>query len=203
MSLRFKTVIKIWSLMLLAFLLSFTGAAFAADSVTPSDGTLLDLAQPIYAAFAGGHYALCACLAVVVLVGVLKRYSPLGPKATAWLHSDMGGVLAALVTSTATACAAALAAPGAHLTLGLLETALLIGVGAAGGYAALKNVVVEPILLKIQARMPAQLQWVLGSVLWIFDHGDVIPSDAPPAPAQPAPAPTPAPQPAPEAPAGN
>lgn len=201
-----KTTAKIWAAILLIFSLSFAGTAAAADAVVPSDGTWLDLAQPVLQAFSGGHYAYCAALAVILMVALLKRYGLPGDVASQeWLHSDLGGSLLALVASTATACAAGLATPGAHITLALLKSALLVGVGAAGGFAALKNLVIEPLLKPAQAWLDKRVPLLakpLALVMWIFDHGDVTPSDAPPTP-QPAPQPAPSPAPAPVAPTGN
>lgn len=164
--------LKIWSLMALVGLLAFTGTSLAADAieqtVTPAaDGSLLDLLKPVYSAFSGGHYAYAGALVVILLVALTKRY--LGK--IAWLHSDAGGSTLALVLSTATAMAAGLATPGAAVTWALMKTALLVGVGAAGGFAMIKNLIVEPFLVPLMAKAPAWLQPILGLVTWIFEGG--------------------------------
>ncbi len=158
----------------LTIVLAFVGvAAFAATThaataagVEP-DSSILDVAKPVWEAFSGGHYAYAAALMVILMVALVKRY--LGDK-VAFLHSDAGGSLMALVAAVATAMAAGLAAPGATITLALLKTSLLVGVGAAGGYALLKNLVVEPILMPLAAKY-TWMQPVLSVVMWMFDHG--------------------------------
>ena len=160
----------------LVLLLVFTGVfafgatAFAAGQVVDTNSSILDLAKPVYEAFSGGHYAYAAALLVVLIVALVKRY--LGDRIK-WLHSDAGGSSMALVAAMATAFAAGLAAPGAHVTWGLAKTALLVGIGAAGGFAVLKNLLVEPILQPLQKKLPAWAQPILSLVLWIFDHGQV------------------------------
>lgn len=150
-------------------LVSFSATAFAADAVTPADSTsLLDLLKPVYEAFSGGHYAYAAALGVVVLVALVKRY--LAPKFP-WLNSDAGGSAMALLAAFGTALASALAAPGATVSLAVLESALLVGVGAAGGYAVIKNLIIDPILVPLEAKAPNWAKPILALVLWIFDKG--------------------------------
>ncbi len=125
--------------------------------------------KPVYSAFAGGHYAYAGALLVILLVALSKRY--LGGTLP-WLHSDIGGSTMALLLSGATACAAGLATPGAHLTFGLLKTALLVGAGAAGGFAVIKNLLIEPLLKPLEAKAPAWAKPIFALVLWIFDKPD-------------------------------
>ncbi len=158
---------------LLAFIASLTvllwATAAAAQGVDPTvaDTSLLDLLRPVYEAFSSGRYALTGALIVVVLTALVKRY--LGNRIS-WLHSDAGGSAMALVASAASALAAGLVAPGATITLSLLERALGVGVTAAGGYAILKNLVIDPILRPLAAKAPGWLQPVFQVVLWVFDH---------------------------------
>jgi hypothetical protein len=166
--------------MAIAALLAFGAVAFAADQVTPSDGSLLDLLKPVYEAFAGGHYAYAAALLVILLAALAKRY--LGDlwknsSGMGFLHTDLGGTLLALVASMATAMSAALAAPGAHITLAMLWSSLLIGVGAAGGFAVLKNLVFEPVLKPLEAWLEKKwpfLTPVIGVISWIFDKPNPV-----------------------------
>lgn len=151
----------------MAFIAAFTGVAFAADAVDPQDGTL-DIAKAIYSAFAGGHYMYCAALGMILAVALVKRY--LGPKIN-WLHSDAGGSTLALLGSFATAMASGLAS-GGPLTWDLVKSAGMVGIGAAGGYAMLKNLLVEPILKPLAAKAPAWAQSLFQLIFWIFDHGD-------------------------------
>lgn len=174
-----KTLTYIPSLIVLCFLglLSFTAVAHAATAVTGSDDvSILDLARPVFEAFSNGQYALMGMLTVLLVVAALKKY--LGD-AIPFLHSNAGGSLLVLIGSTATAGAAALAAPGGVFSLHLLWMAVLVGVSAAGAYTLLKNLVVDPFLKPLAARAPKWLQPILGLVLWIFDHAghdDVLPA---------------------------
>lgn len=159
------------ALLILTFLAAFTGTALAAEAATGADGSLLDLLRPVYQAFSGGHYAYAASLGIIVVVALIKRESQ-----SAWLHTDVGGSLLTLVAAASTASAAALATPGAHLTLSLIESSLLVGVGAAGGYSMLKRLL-APLVLKLQARLPSWAQGSCRVVLWVFD--DLVPAPAP------------------------
>lgn len=157
-------------------LLAFSATAFAADTIAPPNASIMDLAKPVFNAFSGGHYAYAAALGVILLVAVLKKASAryLPSTVVNALHSDAGGSALALAGATATAMAAGLAAPGAVVTFGLLKTALLVGVGAAGGYAVLKNLVIEPVLKPLASKAPAWAQPIFTLVFWIFDKPDSV-----------------------------
>jgi hypothetical protein len=175
-------------------LVAFTATAFAQGTAGVSpDSTALDAAKAIYNAFAGGHYAYAAALLVVAAMAVLKQYSGTG-KLARFVHSDAGGALSTLVTAMALALASALVAPGAVLTFALLKTSFVVGVGAAGGYAVLKKVLIVPLIqpLYVWLAKSKWTQWAqkpFAVVLWFFDRKDfpseqvtpVIPP-APPAP---------------------
>lgn len=155
-------------------LVGFGAVAYAADAATPGDSSsLLELLKPLYNAFAGGHYAYAAALTVIALVALTKRY--LGDK-FAWLHSDAGGSLMALLASSAAAYAsgALTIGPGAAASFALLKSALLIGVGAAGGFAMLKNLVIEPLLKPLAAKAPAWMQPLFALVFWMFDKPSAV-----------------------------
>lgn len=150
----------------------FGVVAYAADTAAPTDSqSILDLLKPVYDAFAGGHYAYAAAMLTIALVALAKRY--LGGKVP-WLHSDAGGTLAALLMAGSGALATGLAAPGAHVSLDLMKTAFLVGIGAAGGYAALKNLVVDPILKPLAAKAPAWAQPLFTLLFFFFDKPDPI-----------------------------
>jgi hypothetical protein len=151
-------------LMIFAFLASFAGTALAADAID-TDSSSVDIAKAIYDAFAGHHYAYAAAIAVILIVALVKRY--LGPK-VAWLHSDAGGSVLVLAGATATAMASSLAG-GGPVTLDLFKTAAMVGVGAAGGYALLKNLIINPFIVPLAAKAPAWAQPILGVILAIFD----------------------------------
>ncbi len=164
---------KIGAAAILSFLVAFTGTAFALSAVSSgattqvasTEPSWLDLARPVYAAFASGHYALTGALVVILVVALLKRYVD-----AAWMHSDWGGSLLALVASMATSLSLALALPDAHLTLSSLKIALFVGVTAAGGYAMIKNLLVTPLLKPLAAKAPAWMQPGFQLVFWVFDH---------------------------------
>lgn len=158
------------SLVLIA-LASFGATAFAAGQVADPESSLLDLVKPVYDALSGGHYAYAGALLVILLVALTKRY--LGDR-IAWFHSDAGGSLLALLASSAAALGSGLASPGAVITLSLLKSALLVGVGAAGGYAMIKNLIVEPLLKPLAAKAPAWMQPIFAMVFWIFDKPSAI-----------------------------
>lgn len=166
-----KKLLILPSLAVLVFIgiITFGATSFAAGTAagTADSSSLLDLLKPVFDAFNGGHYAFAAALLVIALVALVKRY--FGDK-IAFLHSDAGGSLLALVMAGATASATALAAPGAHFTLALLKSSLLVGVGAAGGYSMLKALLVDPILVPYLSKR----SWgapVLLVINFIFSHG--------------------------------
>jgi hypothetical protein len=152
--------------MLGLFCITSSLAQFVPDR-QPQDVSWGDLLRPIYDAFAGGRYQLMGALAVVLLVAVVKRV--FGPKVS-WLHSDAGGTGMALVGAVASALAAGLVAPGASITFSLLKASLVVGVTAAGGYAVLKNLLIDPVLRPLAAKTPAWAQPFFNAVFWIFEH---------------------------------
>lgn len=156
--------LPLWLIGIFVILVASSGIALAANAVDPSDGSL-DVAKSVYNALTGGHYAYAGALLVILVVALVKRY--LGPKIT-WLHSDAGGATLALAGATATATAAGLAG-GGPMTFALVKTSLLVGVGAAGGYAMIKSLIIEPLLKPLQSKLPAWAQPVFSMVLWIFD----------------------------------
>lgn len=170
---RFSSAIAAFVLMALAY---FTATAFAitatagdavAAAATTDESSILDLARPVYEAFANHQFALMGSLLVILVVALVKRY--LGDK-IAWLHSDAGGSALALVGAAATALAAGLVTPGSHLSFDLFKSALLVGVTAAGTYAVLKNLVIDPILKPLARKAPSWLQPVFNLIFAIFDH---------------------------------
>lgn len=176
-----KTIksLPLFAMLALIVVAGFGATARAADAAGATDATsLLDLLTPVYHAFQGGHYAYAGALTVIALMGLLRRYA--GGKFATFIHSDAGGTLATLLTAAAAACASALAAPGGHLSLSLLETALLVGVGAVGGFVALKRLA-APALQWLQARLPAPLASAMQLALFVFDKPSPTPAPAAPA----------------------
>jgi hypothetical protein len=157
--------IIVWLLGALVFVGLWGGVAYAAGVVDPQDGTL-DLAKAIHDAFAGGHYAYCAALGVILGVALVKRY--LVPKEH-WLRDDAGAATLTLVGSAATALASSLAG-GGPFTAQLLESSLLVGVGAAGGYTMIKKLIIEPIVAPLQSKLPIWAQPIFSTVMYLFDR---------------------------------
>lgn len=168
-----KRLIKLGSAGILTLLAAFTGTAFASQAlhahaiatvgeVAGADASVLELLRPVYDAFAGHQPALGAALGLIALTALTKRY--FGNRVP-WLHTDAGGSLLALSLAASTAAATGLAVPGATVTFALIKSALLVGVGAAGGYTMIKHLIIEPLL----PRLPAWLRTLLTPLLWIFD----------------------------------
>lgn len=147
-----------------AFLLAFGGVSFAADAVaTAPDGSLLDLAKPVFEAVMAGHWILGAALALILLVALVRRY--VGPHVP-FLHSDVGGALLSLAAGFGSGLAAALAA-GGPVSWGLAWTALTVSVAAAGGYTLLAK-----LIRPLEDAAPAWLKPFLAMITWIFDKPD-------------------------------
>lgn len=146
---------------------SFIGVALASDAVVPTDGSLLDLAKPVYEAILGGQWWLAAMFGLILMTTAAKKYAP--GKIKNLINSEYGQPLTVLTLSFGGAAATALlaAGPGALMTGALAWAALKIAVGAAGGYELLKQLVV-PFLVKIQAKAPAWSQPIFGLILWAF-----------------------------------
>lgn len=141
-----------------ALLLSFTGVSAAASVIDPKDGSM-DLMQSVYNAFNGGHYAYAAAIALVLAVALCRKY--LGTT-WQWMHSDAGAAALVFLGSLGAALASSLAGGGA-LTLHLTGAALAVACSAAGGYAAIKKIVIMPLV----PRLPS---WLQAPVLWLFQH---------------------------------
>lgn len=153
---------------------SYALAAVAGDPTPATDPSIWDLLKPIYNAFQSHQYGLMVPLVVVVIVASARRW--LGDK-WAFLHTDAGGSLLVLAGAAATASIPALSVPGAHWSFDLLKTSLLVGLTAAGGYAALKNLIVDPFLKPLAAKYPA---WspIFDLIFWVFSHAADASQDA-------------------------
>lgn len=155
------------SMFLLVVFGAFTATAFAASaaaSVEP-DPALIDLARPVLDAVMHGQGWLAATFALVLLVGLAKRF---GGDRFPWLRSDAGGASLVLVGGFGGAVATALAAGGA-MGGALALTALKVSMAAAGGFALIKKLLM-PALRKVAARCPAWTQPIFALVFWIFDQ---------------------------------
>ncbi len=149
-----------------AAMFSFSGVAIAANAVDPADGSL-DAAKAVYDAIAGGHSAYAAALALVLAVALVRKYAGGYCK---WMHTDAGSTVLVLAGAYGTALAASLAGGGA-LTSHLAWSALVVAVGASGGYAAVKRLVVDPLAPELPA-------WLRPVVVWLFEHASDQPVPA-------------------------
>ena len=165
---------KTFALAVLALLLGLTVSAFAAGAAAPDEGSILDLLRPVIDAFKEGHHLEAGMLALVLAVAALKRYAPEKWGISKFVHGDIGGVVMTLVGSFAGAMATTLAA-GDTPSWAMSKTALMIAVGAAGGYAIVKKLLVEPLRNSewYKTKAPSWFKSVMGVVLWVFDKPDV------------------------------
>lgn len=154
-----------------AFALTFTATAFAMTGTTAGDGSLLDMLRPIYDAFRGHDYDAMGCLALVLLVALARRY---GSSRLPFLASEAGAALLLLLGSFGATAGAMAAGPEVMLSMAMVWVALKIAFLAAGGYAALKALIVVPLLRPLQARLPTWAQPILGVILWIFERPNPI-----------------------------
>lgn len=154
------------SIFTVVFMIAFTATAWAADAVTGSEGSLLDLAKPVYDAFTKGHYLYAGMLALVLAVALTKRYvTPRVP----FLQGDIGGSLLTLILSFAGALATSLAG-GVGVSFAMVKTAAMIAAGAAGGYSLVKRLIIDPILRPLAAKAPAWTQPLFSLIFFIFDR---------------------------------
>lgn len=146
--------------------LAFTATAHAASVAEPSDGSLWDLLSPLLEAFKSGRYAYAGSIALVAAVALTRKYAgDLVP----WFHTDRGGATLALLGSFGATLMVRLAAPTAALTASMAWDAFMIAFIAAGGYAMVKKLVIEPIVAPLVEKFP-RLAYPLNLLLWFFDH---------------------------------
>lgn len=159
-----KKALTALSVAALAFL-SFGATAIAAGEVTPDDGSLLDLARPVFDAVMHGQWWLGAALAVVLLTAAAKKYLPdaYGGK---YVRSELGAMATAFLLSFGGAIATTMAAPGAAMTMAVAMAALKIGAAAVGGWMILHKVMQVVVATKFwNDRVPAPVKALVSFVL--------------------------------------
>lgn len=162
-------------LMVGAFLATFASTAWAADTVAPDDGSIIDLLKPVLDAFQHGSYIYAGALALIVMVAITRRYAePRYP----WLGSDAGGAVLALVGSFGASLAATL---GGQLdcTWEMVWHSLEIACAASGIYTVVKSTIIRPYLVHLIDKGPAWLHIPMTLLLPLFQK-----SSTPPTPAQ-------------------
>lgn len=149
--------------------LAAAGATAAASEVVPPDASVFELVAPVLDALKSGSPALALALALVLAVGLARKY---GSKRFPFLATDAGGTALTFLGSLGAACAAALAG-GALPSLSLLWTALVVAAGASGGYTAVRRLV-APALRFLESKLPAGLRPfvapVFNFVLYFFEN---------------------------------
>jgi hypothetical protein len=156
----------------LAFVAIFGGishAATAAEQVT--GGSAWDLLTPLYQAFAHGQYVYAGSMAIVVIVAAARRYGTakyVGDGLARWIASDEGSTILAFAFSLASTMIVQSAGGTSAVTWSGAWHATTIAVGAVGGYAVIRRLVIKPYLARLAGRGPAWLHKPLDFVLWIF-----------------------------------
>ena len=145
--------------------------AHAADGTPPpADVPLLDLARLIYQGVTSGQlsYFGAAAGVLVLVTRVLRSY---GAQLVPWFGGDAGGTVLVFGGSLGGALLTA-ALGGASPSLSLMWTSLLVGASAAGGYSAIKRLVITPLRPRV-ASWPAWARAVFAVVAWAFDRAEV------------------------------
>ena len=116
--------------------------------VTPAaDPDLLTVARLVLEAARGRNWALVGALVLSLLIALVRRFAgriavsfagKLAGRAAAWLTTDRGGALLALLAGVAAALAAAFGSGGGVSVQTVLD-GLVAGVTAAGGYAVIRK----------------------------------------------------------------
>lgn len=136
---RFKALAA-WLSVPVLMVLSFSAMAFASGATTTDEGSLLDMARPIFDAVMHGQWWLGAALALVFACAAIRKYLPdsWGGK---FARSDFGGMLTAFGMSFGGAAATAFAAMGTAVSFamvpGVAFMALKVAIFAVGGYKAI------------------------------------------------------------------
>ena len=157
-------------------LLSFTGTSYAAAEAIP-DGSLLELARPIFDAVMHGQWWLGAALAVVFLCAMVRKYLP-----DAWggkfIRGDVGGVFLAFAMSYGGAVSTVLMA-GAAMSGMVAMTALKVALAAVGGYTALHKLASALVAMRwFQEKAPAWLKLLVAMVLGMIGSNAIAKAEA-------------------------
>lgn len=151
----------------IAGLLVFSGTAFAAQGAgIPDAGELLELAEPIYRAILAGEYIAGAAFALVLAVGLLRRFAV--PR-VAFLRTLAGGTLLTYVASFGGALGTQLLGPGIEWpTWAIVLASGKVGLVAIGGFVTIKQLVV-PLFTWLASKSPAWLAPILMLLPKLFD----------------------------------
>jgi hypothetical protein len=154
----------------------FSGTARAAQAAATPDPTMDDLlamGRAVIDAFRGGHSIAAGALAVVLLVGLAKRYGgKVSPKLERFLHGDVGGPAAVFLTAFAGSVAIQAQGPWKWA---ILTTGFGVGAAAIGGYVALRKFLIDPILASAwYAKAPAWIKVPLSLLTFLASKPPAI-----------------------------
>lgn len=172
-------MIKTFSFAVLLFLFGFTTTALAADAATGGgDGSLLDLARPVFDAVMHGQWWLGAALGVVFLCALARKYLP--ERYKTGIRGDVTGIGLAFAMSFAGALATGLAAIGTNALSGALAfTAFKVAIVAAGGYSILHKLATALTHTAwFQLKAPAWLKTALAFIMMIIGSNAVAKAEA-------------------------
>lgn len=147
----------------IAFVGVFAATSFAAGTAEPSGGTLTDFLDPFVQAFRDGHYLYAGSLALAASVAIVRRY---GGDRVPWFHTRQGSMTLVLAGAFFATLAARLAG-GVELTRAIAWDATCVAVGAAGGYAAVAALVIDPIVRPLVEK--SKYAAPLKALLYFFD----------------------------------
>lgn len=155
-------------------LAALAGSSLAAGAVVPEDGSLVDVLRPLWEAISGKQWWLTAALGLVASVTLLKKYAPAG-KVRDFINTDHGSALLVLVGAFGGALATTLGG-GAAMSPQMAVDALQVALTAAGGYALINKLLVQPLLRSewYANKAPAWLKAVISAATWIFTKPDVV-----------------------------
>lgn len=128
---------KFLASLILISLVFFTGTAVAQGVVT--DPVASEVLRQIFDAITKGQWWVAAAAGVIGAVALARHYMPVSWKTGA--KGDVVGVTSAFVFAFAGAVATWGVAPGADMNFGVIKTATLVGIVAAGGFNILHKLI--------------------------------------------------------------
>lgn len=159
---------RIFALAILAFLFCFTATAFAAQIAAPTeDSTIQEMLKAILDAFQHGHKLYAGAIALMVAVAAVRKLAPKWKALDEKVHTDLGGALMTFFGAFGASVTAKLA-DGSAPTWDTAKAAVMIAVGAAGGYTLIKKLIVEPILRPLSKKAPAWAQPIFAMIFYVF-----------------------------------
>lgn len=152
------------------------GADALVPTVPPEEQPLIELARIVYDGVTTGGlsgWLVAVAGALVITTRVLRGY---GAQLVPWLATDAGGTSLVAVGSLAGAMLTALLA-GVSPSWSLVGYAAGVAFAASGGYAALKRLVITP-LVERSSSWPSWARALYRLVAWVFDRPQTASSRA-------------------------